>query len=63
VLVAKSNAGIPKLVNGKAAYLCEPQEMGGYSRQVREAGARIIGGCCGNTPAHLKAMAEALGVA
>jgi len=37
--------------------------MCGYSRQVREAGARIIGGCCGNTPAHLKAMAEALGVA
>jgi 5-methyltetrahydrofolate--homocysteine methyltransferase len=62
VLVAKSNAGLPKLVNGRAVYLCEPQEMGGYSRQVWEAGARIIGGCCGNTPAHLKAMAEALGV-
>jgi 5-methyltetrahydrofolate--homocysteine methyltransferase len=63
VLVAKSNAGMPKLVNGKAAYQCEPQEMAGYSQQVREAGARIIGGCCGSTPAHLKAMAEALGVA
>jgi len=62
VLVAKSNAGMPTLVNGKAAYLCEPQEMGSYSRQVREAGARIIGGCCGNTPAHLKAMAESLGI-
>lgn len=62
VLVAKSNAGIPKLVNGKAAYQCEPQEMAAYSREVRALGARIIGGCCGNTPAHLKAMAEALGV-
>ena len=60
VLVAKSNAGMPKLVNGRAAYLCEPQEMGGYSRQVWEAGARIIGGCCGNTPAHIRAMAEVL---
>ncbi len=62
VLVAKSNAGIPKLVKGKAAYQCEPHEMASYSREVRDAGARIIGGCCGNTPAHLKAMAEALGV-
>jgi 5-methyltetrahydrofolate--homocysteine methyltransferase len=62
VLVAKSNAGMPKLVNGKAMYQCEPQEMGRYSLQVRQAGARIIGGCCGNTPAHITAMAEALGL-
>jgi 5-methyltetrahydrofolate--homocysteine methyltransferase len=62
VLVAKSNAGMPKLVQGKAAYQCEPQEMGGYSLQVRDAGARLIGGCCGSTPAHIRAMAEALKV-
>jgi 5-methyltetrahydrofolate--homocysteine methyltransferase len=60
VLVAKSNAGMPKLVHGKAVYECPPREMADYSREVRAAGARIIGGCCGSTPAHLKAMAEAL---
>ncbi len=60
VLVAKSNAGMPKLVHGKAVYECPPSEMADYSREVRAAGARIIGGCCGSSPAHLKAMAEAL---
>ncbi len=60
VLVAKSNAGMPKLVHGKAVYECPPREMADYSREVRAAGARIIGGCCGSSPAHLKAMAEAL---
>lgn len=60
VLVAKSNAGMPKLVRGKATYQCEPHELADYSKQVRAAGARIIGACCGSTPAHLHAMKEAL---
>jgi 5-methyltetrahydrofolate--homocysteine methyltransferase len=60
VLVSKSNAGIPELVNGKAVYRATPENMADYAVAVRAAGACIIGGCCGNTPAHIHAMAEAL---
>lgn len=60
VLVSKSNAGMPELVNGKAQYRATPEAMAQYSLQVRDAGARIIGACCGSTPAHLKAMRETL---
>ncbi len=63
VLVSKSNAGIPELIKGKATYRAGPETMGQYALAVHDAGARIIGGCCGNTPAHLRAMAEALGLA
>lgn len=62
VLVAKSNAGLPKLVRGQAVYDAAPETMGEYARAARAAGARIIGGCCGNTPAHIQAMAAALGL-
>jgi 5-methyltetrahydrofolate--homocysteine methyltransferase len=60
ILVAKSNAGLPALVHGKAVYQAQPEQMAVYARDIRAAGARIIGACCGSTPAHLKAMAEAL---
>lgn len=59
-LVAKSNAGIPELVDGKAEFCATPTDMAKYAVRVRNLGARIIGGCCGNTPAHVRAMAEAL---
>ncbi len=61
VLVAKSNAGIPKWVNGKTVYDAGPDEMARYAVQAAEAGARIIGACCGSTPAHLTKMKSALG--
>lgn len=60
VLVAKSNAGIPELVNGEIVYSGTPEVMAGYALRVRDLGARIIGACCGSTPAHVQAMAEAL---
>jgi 5-methyltetrahydrofolate--homocysteine methyltransferase len=60
VLVAKSNAGIPELVQRRSVYRASPEVMGGYARQVHEAGARIVGGCCGNTPAHIAEMARRL---
>ncbi len=60
VLVAKSNAGIPELIQRRTVYRASPDLMGGYARQVHAAGARIVGGCCGNTPAHMAAMAGAL---
>lgn len=59
-LVAKSNAGVPQLVQGKAVYGATPETMAACAAEMRAAGARIIGGCCGNTPAHLSAMAAAL---
>jgi 5-methyltetrahydrofolate--homocysteine methyltransferase len=60
-LVAKANAGIPMWKEGRAAYGASPQDMAAYAGSVAEAGAWLIGACCGSTPAHLQAIAEALG--
>jgi 5-methyltetrahydrofolate--homocysteine methyltransferase len=60
VLVAKANAGVPTLVAGKPVYRASPQDMAEYAVKVRLAGARIIGACCGSTPDHIRAIAEAL---
>ena len=60
VLVAKSNAGVPKLEKGRAVYGAGPEEMAAYATAVADAGARVIGACCGSTPRHLEAMAAAL---
>ena len=62
-LVAKSNAGMPELVDMRAVYRADPPTMAEAGLAFQAAGARIIGACCGSTPAHLKAMAEALAVA
>jgi 5-methyltetrahydrofolate--homocysteine methyltransferase len=62
VLVGKSNAGMPELVDMKAVYRATPEAMAAYAIEIRDAGASIIGACCGSTPAHLEAMARALGV-
>lgn len=59
-LVAKSNAGMPELVNGKAVYRATPTAMAHYADEVYRAGARIIGACCGSSPDHIHAMAGAL---
>jgi methionine synthase I (cobalamin-dependent) len=63
VLVAKSNAGMPELVDLRAVYRADPATMAEAGLGFRAAGARIIGACCGSSPAHLAAMGEALGVA
>jgi hypothetical protein len=63
VLVAKSNAGMPELVDLRAVYRADPPMMADAGLGFHEAGARIIGACCGSTPAHLAAMAEALRIA
>jgi 5-methyltetrahydrofolate--homocysteine methyltransferase len=60
ILVAKSNAGMPELVKGKAVYQAKPGDMAKYATEIRDAGARVIGACCGSTPAHLKAMSNIL---
>ena len=61
LLVAKSNAGMPELVDMRAVYRADPATMAGQVLEMRRAGARIVGGCCGSTPAHIAAIAEAVG--
>jgi 5-methyltetrahydrofolate--homocysteine methyltransferase len=60
ILVAKANAGVPTLVGGRPLYRATPEDMTGYAVQAFEAGARIIGACCGSTPEHIQAIAVAL---
>jgi 5-methyltetrahydrofolate--homocysteine methyltransferase len=61
-LVAQSNAGLPQVdvATGRIRYDGTPEVMAGYAVKVRDMGVRYIGGCCGTTPAHIAAMAEAL---
>jgi 5-methyltetrahydrofolate--homocysteine methyltransferase len=59
-VIAKANAGVPKRGQGGVVYDGTPALMADYARLARDAGARIIGGCCGTTPAHLAAMRAAL---
>ena len=59
-VIAKGNAGIPKYVDGHIHYDGTPSLMADYAVLARDAGARIVGGCCGTTPDHLRAMRAAL---
>lgn len=59
-IIAKGNAGIPKYVDGHIHYDGTPDLMAEYARLARDAGATIIGGCCGTMPAHLVKMRAAL---
>ncbi|MCL4065642.1 betaine--homocysteine S-methyltransferase [Pseudomonas sp. GX19020] len=59
-VVAKGNAGIPKYHDGHIHYDGTPELMGVYAVMARDAGVKIIGGCCGTMPEHLKAMRRAL---
>ena len=59
-LISKGNAGIPKYVDGHIHYDGTPELMGQYAAMARDAGATIIGGCCGTMPDHLRKMREAL---
>ena len=59
-VIAKGNAGIPKYHDGHIHYDGTPELMGDYACLARDAGATIIGGCCGTMPEHLRAMHAAL---
>ena len=59
-IIAKGNAGIPKYVDGSIHYDGTPDLMADYAILARDSGAKIIGGCCGTTPEHLRHMREAL---
>lgn len=59
-VLVKPNAGMPKLDGGKTVYEMEPQEFAEAVKVLAANGARVFGGCCGTTPAHIRAMADAL---
>jgi methionine synthase I (cobalamin-dependent)/5,10-methylenetetrahydrofolate reductase len=59
-LVAMPNAGIPRAVDGRNIYLCSPEYMASFARKFAQAGVQFIGGCCGTTPNHIRAMRSAL---
>jgi homocysteine S-methyltransferase len=59
-LSALPNAGLPQEVQGRKMYLASPEYMASYSRRLAEAGARIVGGCCGTGPDHVREMASQL---
>jgi methionine synthase / methylenetetrahydrofolate reductase(NADPH) len=59
-LAAQPNAGIPRSVEGRNIYLCSPEYMASYARKFVVAGVRVVGGCCGTTPAHIRVMKSAL---
>ncbi|MBN1966407.1 MAG: homocysteine S-methyltransferase family protein, partial [Anaerolineae bacterium] len=60
VIVAKANAGIPHLEHGVAVYDATPQVMGDFAVRLHDAGANIVGACCGSTPDHIRAITGAL---
>ena len=59
-VVAKSNAGMPEIIDGHTIYGASPAQMAECARRLRAFGATGIGACCGSTPAHIQAMAHAL---
>ena len=57
-LIAEPNAGQPELIDGKATYTLSPEDFADAMVKIKAAGAAIIGGCCGTTPGHIRALAE-----
>jgi 5,10-methylenetetrahydrofolate reductase len=57
-LSAQPNAGMPREVGGRSMYMASPEYMATYARHLVQAGAKVVGGCCGTTPEHIKAMVE-----
>ena len=60
VIIAKANCGIPEFIGGEVVYNGTPALMARYAVMARDCGARIIGGCCGTTPEHIRVMRSAL---
>ena len=58
-IIVMPNAGLPESVNGETTYNVDPEEFASYMTQIAKMGVSYLGGCCGTTPTHLKAMIEA----
>jgi homocysteine S-methyltransferase len=59
-LAAMPNAGVPRAIEGRNVYLCSPEYMASFARKAIAAGVQIVGGCCGTTPNHIRAMRSAI---
>jgi 5-methyltetrahydrofolate--homocysteine methyltransferase len=59
-LISQANAGLPQLLDDKTIFPGTPAEMTAYHERMIDLGVRVIGGCCGTTPAHIRAMKSAL---
>ncbi len=59
-LSAQPNAGRPREIEGRNIYLCSPEYMASYSRRFINAGVRLVGGCCGTTPDHIRHIKQAV---
>src|SRR3954466_12395343 len=59
-LSAQPNAGMPRDVGGRSMYMASPEYMATYARHLIHAGAKVLGGCCGTTPEHIKAICEGI---
>jgi methionine synthase I (cobalamin-dependent)/5,10-methylenetetrahydrofolate reductase len=59
-LIAMPNAGMPRAVDGRNIYLCSPEYMASFARKFIKAGVQFVGGCCGTTPNHIRAMKSAM---
>ena len=59
-VILKPNAGLPRVENGETVYDVSPSEFAAVMRRAALAGVRVLGGCCGTTPAHIRALADAL---
>ncbi|HET7613345.1 MAG TPA: bifunctional homocysteine S-methyltransferase/methylenetetrahydrofolate reductase [Gemmatimonadaceae bacterium] len=57
-LSAQPNAGMPRDVSGRSMYMASPEYMATYAHHLVQAGAKVVGGCCGTTPEHIAAMVE-----
>jgi 5-methyltetrahydrofolate--homocysteine methyltransferase len=60
ILIAKPNAGKPNIVGRETVYDATPEDMAEYAQKFVTLGARVVGGCCGSTPAHIQAVAQAM---
>ncbi len=58
-IIVMPNAGLPESVNGKTVYNVDPEDFAGYMKQIAEMGVSYLGGCCGTTPVHIRAMIDA----
>jgi methionine synthase I (cobalamin-dependent)/5,10-methylenetetrahydrofolate reductase len=59
-IAAMPNAGLPRAIEGRNIYLCSPEYMASFARKAVDAGAQMVGGCCGTTPNHIRAMRSAM---
>ncbi|HEY3175219.1 MAG TPA: bifunctional homocysteine S-methyltransferase/methylenetetrahydrofolate reductase [Candidatus Polarisedimenticolia bacterium] len=59
-VIVQPNAGVPRNIEGRNIYLCSPEYMGTYAKRYIQAGAKLVGGCCGSTPDHLRSIVKSV---